>query len=380
MNLNIQITPVQTERDKRAFYQFAWQVYKDDPYWVPHLWPQRKQYLDKRAAFFAFGEGEYWMAKQDDKVVGTIGTAINYSLNQDKKINTAIFGFFEVLPNGWKVAKTMWDYAREWSQNKGMNELRGPYSFSGNDENGFLVEGNDCLPSIMMGHHPLYYGQFAEEYGFKPIQDSIAYRFDLSKINYDVNNGPEIFHRIAARARQRHGETVIRNPRMENWNEEIELLHPVYNKSLAVLPEFTPIELVEFRSQAESLREVIDPELVFIAEIDGKAVGFVLGLPNVTEGLRYAHGLRYPWDYLRFLIAKKKITSASFKILAVDPDYWGYGLEAAMIVEIGKAVIRKGYTWVDGSLTNEENPQTNKFAQRLGARIYRRYREYSISI
>jgi len=378
--MKVKITPVETEKDKRAFYHFAWQVYKDDPYWVPHLWPQRKQYLDKKAAFFSYGEGEYWMAKQDGKVVGTIGTAINYSLNQDKKINTTIFGFFEVLPNGWEVAKTMWDHASEWTHKKGLNELRGPYSFSGNDENGFLVEGNNCLPSIMMGHHPLYYGEFAEKYGFKPIQESIAYRFDLSKINYDVKNGPEIFHRIAARARERHGETVIRNPRMDNWEQEIELLHPVYNKSLAVLPEFTPIELAEFRSQANSLRDVIDPELVFIAEIDGKAVGFVLGLPNITEALRYAHGLRYPWDYLRFLIAKKRITSASFKILAVDPDFWGYGLEAAMIVDIGKAVIHKGYTWVDGSLTNELNPQTNKFAQRLGARIYRRYREYSLKI
>ena len=70
----------------------------------------------------------------------------------------------------------------------------------------------------------------------------------------------------------------------------------------------------------------------------------------------------------------------SFKILAIDPDYWGYGLEAVMFLEMGKAVLRKGYTWMDASLTNEFNPQTNKLAPRLGAYVYRRYREFTVRL
>jgi len=378
--MTLSIQPVRSNKDKRDFYAFAWQVYKDDPCWVPHLWPQRKTYLDHKAAFFAYGEGEFWLAKDTGKVVGTIGTAINHSLNQHLNISSGIFGFFEVLPDGWDTAKQLWDFACDWAKNKGMNELRGPYSFSGNDENGFLVEGHDSLPTILMGHQPLYYSQFAERYGFKPIGVSLAYRFDLAQIDFDVNKGPEIIHRIAQRARARHGDHLIRIPRMQDWDAEITKLHPVYNKSLAVLPDFSPIELVEFRAQANALRQAIDPDLVFIAEVDGKTVGFSLGLPNITEALKYAHGFRYPWDYLRYIRAQKHITGVSFKILAIDPDYWGYGIEAAMFLEIGKAIIRKGYTWVDGSLTGESNPQTNKLAAKIGARVYRKYREYAITL
>jgi GNAT superfamily N-acetyltransferase len=147
-----------------------------------------------------------------------------------------------------------------------------------------------------------------------------------------------------------------------------------------VLPEFAPIELAEFREQATGLRSVMDPELVFIAEVDGKTAGFALGIPNFTEALRYANGLQYPWDYLRLMRSQKKIKSISFKILAIDPDYWGYGLEVVMFLEMGKALLRKGYEWIDASLTNEFNPQTNKLAPRLGAYVYRRYREYQLKL
>ena len=138
--------------------------------------------------------------------------------------------------------------------------------------------------------------------------------------------------------------------------------------------------MVEFRAQAASLKPILDPELVFIAEVDGKSVGFALGLPNINQALIHANGLRFPWDYLRYKLAQRNIQSASFKILAIDPAYWGHGLEALMFIEMAKAIIRKGYTWVDASLTNEMNPQTNKLATRLGAKVYRRYREYQIPL
>jgi GNAT superfamily N-acetyltransferase len=288
------------------------------------------------------------------------------------------FGFFEVLLDRYDAAKLMWDFACDWSRQRGLEELQGPYSFSADADPGFLVEGFQTLPSIMMGHNLPYYPEYAQRYGFEKLFEGLAYRLDLERYDYNAENAPEILKRIAARARQRHGDAIIRSPKMKDWDVEVDKLHAVYNKSLSVLPEFSPIELAEFRAEALGLKDVMDPELVFIAEVDGKAVGFSLGLPVLTEALKYANGLQHPWDYLRFAISQKRIKGVSFKILAVDPDYWGYGLESAMFLEMGKAVIRKGYTWIDASLTNEFNPQTNKLVTRLGAYVYRRYREYRI--
>lgn len=376
----ITITQVVTKTQKRKFYEFAWRIYHNDPHWVPPLWAQRKEYLDKTAAFFTFGEGDFWLVYDGDKLIGTLGTAVDHSFNHEKGRKAAEFGFFEVLPDRYDAASAMWDFARKWAKSRGMDELLGPLSFTGSEDHGFLVGGFDTLPAIMMGHNPPYYAQFAERYGFQPVAEDVAYRFDLEQIGFDLSRAPGPFFKIAGRVKQRHGGQVIRNPRMEDWDREVERLHPVYNKSLAVLPEFSPVELAEFRALALGLKDVLDPELVFIAELDGKEIGFSLGLPNLAEALHHANGLRLPWDYLRFLLDRRRITGVSFKILAMDPDYWGRGIESAMFIKMGEAVLRKGYTWVDGSLTNTLNPQTNKIAVRVGARVYRRYKDYALSL
>jgi GNAT superfamily N-acetyltransferase len=378
--MSINILQLETEADKRAFYKFAFRIYHDDQNWVPPLWSQRKEYLDKKAAFFTYGEGDFWLAKEGKNIVGTIGTAINPPRNSEKAWNAGNFGFFEVLPGRYDAAKALWDHACDWCRTKGMTELHGPYSFSADADPGFLVEGFQSMPSIMMGHNPAYYPEFAARYGFEKLFEGLAYRFDLSLINHNIENAPKVLKKIAERTLHRHGQAVVRSPKMEDWDSEVVKLHAVYNKSLAVLPEFSPIELAEFQATASGLKSVMDPELVFIAEVDGKTAGFALGIPNFSQALRYANGLQYPWDYIRLLLAQKKIKSVSFKILAIDPDFWGFGLEALMFMEMGKAIIRKGYDWVDASLTNEYNPQTNKLAPRLGAYVYRRYREFQLKL
>ena len=378
--MNLTVSPVLTEADKRAFYRFAWRVYKNDPNWVPHLWPQRKAYLDRKAAFFTFGEGDFWLARRGDEVVGTIGAAIDHARNRSVGWRAAIFGFFEALPDDYEAARALLDQACEWARAKGMTALTGPSSFGGADDPGFLIEGHDCQPAILMGHTPPYYADYADRYGFRKLNDSLAYRLDLAQIGFDVANFPAVARRVAERAIERHGPNIIHKARYAEWDEEAERLREVYNKSLAVLPDFSPMRREEFLEQANALRDILDPDLIYLAEINGKVVSFALGLPNIMEALKYANGLQGPLDYVRFLWARRRITGMSFKILATDPDYWGYGLEMVMAMAMLKEAIRKGYTWVDGSLTGEDNPQTNKIVTRFGARVYRRYRSYWLDL
>jgi hypothetical protein len=98
------------------------------------------------------------------------------------------------------------------------------------------------------------------------------------------------------------------------------------------------------------------------------------------SALIHCNGLRYPWDYARLWRHARRVRSVSFKILALDPDYWSRGLDALMYVELAKATFRKGYTWMDMSVTGEDNPQTNKLAMLVGARVYKRYRIFELAI
>ncbi len=331
--MSITIQPVRTDTDRRQFYKFAFRVYRSDPNWVPHLWPAKKAYLDKKAAFFDYGEGDFWLAKCNGEILGTLGTAIDHARNRGMNWKAGIFGFFEVLPDRYDAAKAMWDFACDWSRQRGLDQLQGPYSFSGEDDYGFMVQGCDTAPSVMMGHTLPCYAEFADRYGFNKIYENVAYRIDLEGKGLEKLLAAVI--RIAERARRRHGSSV-RIPQMKDWDAEVENLWRIYNTSLAALPEFSPMELSAFREQAAGLKQIIDPELVFIAEEDGKPVGFALGLPNVAEALKHANGLQYPWDYLRLAVAMKHIKSASFKIMAMDPAVWGHGLELDPLPRDGK--------------------------------------------
>ncbi len=375
----ITIQPVETAADRRAFYRFAFRVYRSDPHWVPHLWPQRRAYLEKQAAFFETGEGAFWLAKRGRTVVGTLGTAVDPPRNAALGQRAATFGFFEVVPD-YEVAAALWQHAGEWARARGLTRLEGPYSFNTHDEPGFLVEGHGGPPTIMMGHTPPYYAEYAGRFGFEKMKDTLAYRFELPPSVEALSGQHPLLDRIAERVLSRYGPGVIRHPDLARWEQELVPLHRVYNRALATLDDFSPISLAEFSEQALSLRPLLDPELVFIVQIGGQVVGFSLGLPNLMEALRHAGGLRYPWQYLQLARAQRRITGVSFKILAVDPDFWGIGLEALMFREMARAVMRKGYTWVDGSLTAEDNPQTNKLARRLGARVYRRYRIVRLAV
>ncbi|MBK8024976.1 MAG: hypothetical protein IPK19_27055 [Chloroflexi bacterium] len=44
----VTIRKVESERDFRAFFEFPWQVYKQDPHWVPPLLSMRRDLLDQK--------------------------------------------------------------------------------------------------------------------------------------------------------------------------------------------------------------------------------------------------------------------------------------------------------------------------------------------
>ncbi len=110
----IEIRLVKTRREKRIFLLFPWQVYRDDPLWVPPLLPDRIKDLDpEQGIFFRRGEAECFIAWQDGKPVGTICCAVDHKTNAQRDRKDAIFGFFEVIEDQ-QVAHALLEHAAQW--------------------------------------------------------------------------------------------------------------------------------------------------------------------------------------------------------------------------------------------------------------------------
>ena len=373
----IEIRPVLTKRDKKIFLVFPWQIYKDDPLWVPPLLSEREKAIDsQRGSWFEQGIAEFFIAWRGSQAVGTICAA------EDKKGNSAtghhdcVFGFFEFV-NDFEVAQTMIEHVVHWGKEHHLDRLVGPFNLDYEDGYGILIEGRDRPPAILCGHTPEYYLGVLEKMGFSAARgDNLAYEIGV-KLDSPVL---EKVHRLAQRVREKK-HFNLRHADFSHWHDEVDLVLELINPCLQHLNGFIPWTRENLQKTMQPFVEIADPELILFAELDGKVIGFLPAVPNMNEILIHLNGLRYPWDYLKALwFSRMKPKCAAIKSVLVLPEYWGSGVIILLLEEMANRLLEKSYTWADLSLTSDDNPNTPILAEHIGAKIYKRFRVYQKKI
>ncbi len=376
---SVEIVPVQDQRSRERFVRFAWQIYRakdrDDPLWVPPLIRSQLHSLDpQRGSFFRYGEAALFLARRDGRDVGRIAGWINHRANRFLNEKAAGFGFFETF-NDYEVAQALLDVVCDWARGQGTETIRGPFYFSMDDSPGVLIEGFDHPPVLLCGHSPHYYADLIQRYGMTKYRDAYAYWLNLLVFKGDVANLPPKILRVAEAVRRRTG-VQVRAMRMEDWNAEVAQVMHLINEAMGYMRNHVPMDEREFIRFIEELRQVIDPDLVFFAEIDGQPVGFSATIPDVNQALKSANGRLFPLGWLRLWWGMRRIDVASLKLLAVVEEYRSRGLDSLLYLETTRALLRKGYTWLDMSLTAEHNVMINRLVQNLGGQRYKMYRTY----
>ena len=370
----IEIKPVQTKKDKRSFLNFPWKIYKDDPLWVPPLIPERAKVIDpEQGLFFKDGTAELFIAWKDGKTAGTICLAVDHNNTRTKGFPECMFGFVECIED-YDVFKSIFEYAETWARARNMKSLYGPFNLDREDSRGVLIEGRDRPPALLCGHHPPYYQTFFERFGFqKNGEDGLAYAIDI-----DLNN-PKVQRllRLADKVQQKHPEFKVRGANIQDVDNEIDRIVYLQNEGLKHFPDYVPYTRTDIEAMIMPLIPLADMELVLFAEVDGKPAGFFPGVPNFNEIVIHMNGLRYPWDYLRYLKYRNlKPKCIAIKSVVVPPEYWDTGVAILMFAEMVKRASARSYQWADLSLTGDENPDTWPLAHHIGAQIYKRYRFY----
>lgn len=368
----IEIHPVTTKHERHTFLTFPWKIYRDDPLWVPPLLPERRKLITpETSSFFKHGQAEFFIAWRDGEPVGTICAALDVEQNEARGQQNCVIGFFEAIDDE-DVARALFDKARDWALAHGLDCLYGPFNLDYEAAYGVLIEGRDRPAALLCGHTPPYYERFFDQYGFRPTRgDNLAYAVSLV-------DSPQILQlaRMADRVRQTR-QFSVRMARLDRWEEEVDVIHPMINASLAHLPDHRPWPREELHNLFEPFLQIADPDLILFAEENGKAIGFFPGVPNINETLIHANGLRYPWDYLvLWWHARRQPECLSIKSVLVYPEYWGSGAAILLFDEMVRRARPKGYRWVDLSLTSADNPRTPMLAERFGGQIYKRYRVY----
>lgn len=369
----VQVQRVASRREMDQLLTFPWRLYRDDPLWVPPVLTDRRRRVDpQHCPFLQRGEADFFLARRDGAIVGTICAAHDPPTNEDKQRKDAIFGFFECV-NDPEVAAALVERAQRWAATKGLTNLIGPFDLDYEDSYGVLIEGWDSPPAVLCGHNPPYYRELLEGLGFQKARgDALAYEIELD------TQTPEIKRllRLAEWVRSR-GRVTVRGANLDDYEAEVDRVYELINQALQHLPNFTPWQRAALQDTMAKFRPHVDPELVLFAEAEGQLVGWLPGVPNLNEALIHANGLRYPWDYLRaWWELRRRPDCLALKSVLVRHDHWDTGVPVLLFAEMAQRAAARGYRWADLSLTSEANPTTPLLAEHMGARVYKRYRVY----
>ena len=375
--MGIEIIPVQSSRQLHRFLTFPWKVYQQDPLWVPPILSDRRRTIDPtQGAFFKRGEAAFFLAMRHGEIVGTICAGEDLATNHQRGRADCLFGFFECLDDA-EIAAALFDQAIKWGRQRGLNRLFGPFNLDYEDGYGLLIEGRDRPPVVLCGHTPQYYQDLVEGYGFtKARGDNLAFEIRVE----DDTVERQRLRRLADRMRKRNW-VKVRGANLEDFDGEVDRVYAIINRSLQHLPDHIGWEREALEATFAAFQRVADPELILFAEVEGETVGWFPGVPNLNEVAIHLNGLRYPWDYLRYLRWRHhRPECIAVKSVLVLPEYWQTGVALLMFDEMAKRALAKGYRWADLSLTSEDNPFTPNLAERMGARVYKRYRVYEFPI
>jgi len=376
---NIEIIKVNSTRQRKQFVKFPWQIYKDDPYWVPPLISSQLSRLNpQKSPFFQQGEAELFIAVSNNRIAGTVVPWMNHRANDFLNEKGAGFGFFEVF-NDYDTAAELLETTCKWAKERNAEYIRGPLYFSPQDSPGIVVKGFDSIPPPMVSHTPPYYADFLEKFGFRKHRDALAYRIELTPFENDLNNLPQKLRRVAQGVEKRY-KVTIRNLRLNDWENELKSAIYIFNKALGYQREGVPMADAEFIKLASSLRKIIDPQLIFVAEVENKPIGLYVALPNINEVLLQLNGRLFPFGWIKLLQKSKYISMASTKILGVLEEYRNKGVDALFYWKFAEVLLKRGHSWVDFSLIAEENEMANRLVQRLGGSVYKICRTYHLNL
>lgn len=349
-----------------------WKIFDNDPLWVPPLKQDRQQAIDRDAnAFFKRGQAEFFVAYRDGQPVGTICAAHDPNLTSHRNSKEMVFGFFDYIPDQ-QVFKALTDRVAEWGKKHGLDRFYGPFNLDYEDSYGVLVEGRDRPPVLMCGHTPDYYTEFMKQNGFYPARPAnVALEIPLYTDRLDR------MLKVANWLKEKNWIT-IREADFDHWEDEVSRLHLLLNKSLAHLEGHVDWHIDDLNSMLSPFKQIADPALILFADVKGKTIGFLPAVPNLNEHLIHVNGLRYPWNYLQLLWLMRKPTAcAAVKSVLVLPEYWNTGVAVVLAAELLERLREKNYQWVDLSITSEDNPNTIIMAEKLGARVYKKWQVYA---
>lgn len=370
----VNIIKVTTKKQLKQFIRFNCELYKGNPYFVPDLYEDMIGTLRKdRNAAFEFCEADYFLAMQEDKIVGRVAAIINHRANEKWNRKAVRFGWIDFVDDA-EVSEALLATVEKWGKERGMTEIQGPLGFTDFDPEGMLVEGFDRVSTMATIYNYPYYPQHMEHHGYTKDVDWIEFLFKVPKQNWEK---AERLSAIIARRNKLHAvECTSRSHLAKKYGKA---LFELVNECYSPLYGFSPLSDAQIAQFIKMYLPLIDLRLVsLIADEEENLVGIGVSLTSFAEALQKSGGRLFPFGWIHFIkpLLNKHPKRLDFLLMAIKPKYQGKGVNAMIINDLLPRYIEMGVADIESNPELELNEKIQSQWDAFEKEQHKRRRAY----
>ena len=371
----LEVRLVETAREDDAFLRLPWRIYDGDPRWVPPLMSVQAELVGfRRHPFYDDARCQALLAQRGGDVVGRVAAIVNGTHQKLHDDGCGFFGFFECMDDG-EAASALLAAAKDWLKGQGCRIARGPFSPSVNYESGLLVEGCNRPPAFLAAYNPPYYAGLIESEGFRKKWDLLG--FEVERSMY-AGRDPKLAF-ITDEALRRSGAKLRQFDR-RRMARDIGLFFDLYNQTLDSIPFFTPMSPREIAAATSWLKMLTAPELTAIAEVEGRPVAVLYGLPDYNPIQRTLNGRMGTLGAIRWWWNRRRFSKVRFFSINVLPEFHAWGLGLALFRNVMQDGLALGLAAAELSWVLESSQLSRGSLERGGAVHTKTWRIYEAEL
>jgi hypothetical protein len=373
MNLVI----VTSKTDEADFLKVHVEINQSNPNWIRPLDTDVLSVFDPiRNKFLKQGEIARWVLKdKNNNLIGRIAAFVNKKYkNKGDKFPVGCVGFFDCIDNQ-DAAKTLFDKARDWLSENGMEAMDGPINFGDRDKWwGLLVEGFH-QPIYNMNYNPPYYKNLFENYGFEIFYNQICWHLDVASESKQLD--PKFYgsHEIYSK----NPDFKVKHIKKTKLPKFADDFSAVYNKAWATHEGNKEIAPAHALKLLKSIKPVMDEKLIWFTYFMEKPIAMWINLPDINQIIKHLNGKFGLWEKLKFFFLKTfgKNTNFVGLVFGIVPEFQGKGIDYFMIVEAEKEIKRStSYKKLELFWQGDFNPKILNISKNLGAKQSRKLITY----
>jgi hypothetical protein len=340
-------------------------IYKDDPNFIRPLDKDVKDVFDpKKNKAFRWGECIRWiLVNTHGEFIGRIAAFVNKKYkNKGDDQPTGGIGFFECI-NNQQAADMLFDVAKSWLMQRGMQAMDGPINFGERDRWwGLVIEGFKP-PIYLMNYNLPYYQQLFENYGFKNFYNQFCWHLDVDT----TLNDRFITQHEKISADPDYKALQINKRELKKFAGDFST---IYNLAWAQHDGNKELRKEVALKMLQAMKPIIDEDLMWFTYYKDKPVAMWINLPELNQVVKYLDGSFSLLSRLKYFWLMKKGVCNKFTgiVFGIIPEFQGKGIDYYMIVEGAKVIQqKKQYHELELQWQGDFNPKMLNISKNLGA-------------